>query len=63
MALPDSVTVLGKAFHNCDQIVVTYKGISYAVFPASVIAGMTGNRSAEFLRDEKIEAKKEIRLR
>ena len=34
-----------------------------AVFPASVIAGVTGNRPAEFLRDEKIEAKKEIRLR
>lgn len=34
-----------------------------AVFPASIIAGMTGNRSAEFLRDENVEAKKEIRLR
>lgn len=34
-----------------------------AVFPASIIAGMTGNRPAEFLRDENVEAKKEIRLR
>lgn len=34
-----------------------------AVFPASVIAGMTGNRPAEFLRDENVEAKREIRLR
>lgn len=34
-----------------------------AVFPASLIAGMTGNHPAEFLRDEKLEAKKEIRLR
>lgn len=29
VALLDSVTALGKAFHNCDQIVVTYNGISY----------------------------------
>lgn len=34
-----------------------------AVFPASVIAGMTGNRPAEFLRDENVETKREIRLR
>lgn len=34
-----------------------------AVFPASIIAGMTGNRPAEFLRDENAEAKREIRLR
>lgn len=34
-----------------------------AVFPANIIAGMTGNRPAEFLRDENIEAKKEIHLR
>ncbi len=34
-----------------------------AVFPASVIAGMTGNRPAEFLRDENVETKKEIHLR
>lgn len=34
-----------------------------AVFPASVIAGMTGNRPAEFLRDKNVEAKREIRLR
>lgn len=34
-----------------------------AVFPASVIAGMTGNRPAEFLRDENAEAKREIHLR
>lgn len=34
-----------------------------AVFPASVIAGMTGNHPAEFLRDENVEAKREIRLR
>lgn len=34
-----------------------------AVFPASVIAGMTGNRPAAFLRDENVEAKKEIHLR
>ena len=34
-----------------------------AVFPASVIAGMTGNRPAEFLRDENAEAKKEIHFR
>ncbi len=34
-----------------------------AVFPASIIAGMTGSRPAEFLRDENVEAKKEIRLR
>lgn len=34
-----------------------------AAFPASIIAGMTGNRPAEFLRDENVEAKKEIRLR
>lgn len=34
-----------------------------AVFPASVIAGITGNRPAEFLRDENVEAKKEIHLR
>lgn len=34
-----------------------------AVFPVSVVAGMTGNRSAEFLRDENVGAKKEIRLR
>lgn len=34
-----------------------------AVFPASVIAGMTGNRPAAFLRDENVEAKREIRLR
>lgn len=34
-----------------------------AVFPASVIAGMTGSRPAEFLRDENVEAKREIRLR
>lgn len=34
-----------------------------AVFPASIIAGMTGNRPAEFLRDENVEAKREIRLR
>lgn len=33
------------------------------VFPASIIAGMTGSRPAEFLRDENVEAKKEIRLR
>lgn len=34
-----------------------------AVFPASVIAGMTGNRPAEFLKDENVETKKEIHLR
>lgn len=34
-----------------------------AVFPASIIAGMTGNRPAEFLKDVNVEAKKEIRLR
>lgn len=34
-----------------------------AVFPASVIAGITGNRPAEFLRDENVEAKKEIHLK
>lgn len=34
-----------------------------AVFPASVIAGMTGNHPAEFLQDENVEAKREIRLR
>lgn len=34
-----------------------------AVFPASIIAGMTGNRPVEFLRDENVEAKREIRLR
>lgn len=34
-----------------------------AVFPASIIAGMTGNRPAAFLRDENVEAKREIRLR
>lgn len=34
-----------------------------AVFPASIIAGMTGNRPAEFLRDGNVEAKREIRLR
>lgn len=34
-----------------------------AVFPASIIAGMTGNRPAEFLRDQNVEAKREIHLR
>lgn len=34
-----------------------------AVFPASIVAGMTGNRPAVFLRDENVEAKKEIHLR
>ena len=34
-----------------------------AVFPASVIAGMTGNRPAEFLKDENVETKKEIHVR
>jgi len=34
-----------------------------AVFPASIIAGMTGNRPAEFLRDGNVETKREIRLR
>lgn len=34
-----------------------------AVFPASIIAGMTGNCPAEFLRDGNVEAKREIRLR
>lgn len=34
-----------------------------AVFPASIIAGMTGNRPAAFLRDENAEAKREIHLR
>lgn len=34
-----------------------------AVFPASIIAGITGNCPAEFLRDENVEAKREIHLR
>lgn len=34
-----------------------------AVFPANVIAGMTGNCPAAFLRDENAEAKREIHLR
>jgi len=34
-----------------------------AVFPASMIAGMTGNHPAEFLKEENLEAKREIRLR
>lgn len=34
-----------------------------AVFPGNIIAGMTGNRPAAFLRDENVEAKREIHLR
>lgn len=34
-----------------------------AIFPASIIAGMTGNCPAAFLRDESVEAKREIHLR
>lgn len=49
-----------KRLHHAN---VSLYNQAIAVFPASVVAGMTGNRSAEFLRDENVEAKKEIRLR
>lgn len=34
-----------------------------AVFPACIIAGMTGNRPQKFLKEENLAAKKEIHLR
>ncbi len=33
-----------------------------AVFPASIIAGMTGNHPAEFLKEDNLEEKREIHL-
>lgn len=42
---------------------VSFYNQAIAVFPASIVAGMTGNRPVEFLRDENVEAKREIRLR